>query len=111
MTEPAGHCPLCGSALDNATLRANVDLRACVNGDVAISLSPHEATIMSLLIRRSPHIVQTDSICAAMWPSQDEPEDAIGVLRVTIHRLNAKLAPANVVIKNMPGIGYRLVPQ
>ncbi|HET9058277.1 MAG TPA: response regulator transcription factor, partial [Acidimicrobiales bacterium] len=84
--------------------------RAVVVGGGDIVLTATELSILELLMRRSPGVVQRRSIALHVW---DEEADAVGSNTIDVHlaRLRAKLANAHVRIETLRGVGYRLVPQ
>ena len=72
-------------------------------------LTGTELSILEILMRRSPAVVQRRSIALHVW---EEEADALGSNTIDVHmaRLRAKLALAVVRIETVRGIGYRLVP-
>jgi DNA-binding response OmpR family regulator len=72
-------------------------------------LTGTELSILEILMRRSPAVVQRRSIALHVWA---EEADALGSNTIDVHmaRLRAKLALAVVRIETIRGIGYRLVP-
>ncbi len=72
-------------------------------------LTGTELSILEILMRRSPAVVQRRSIALHVWA---EEADALGSNTIDVHmaRLRAKLAQAVVRIETVRGIGYRLVP-
>ena len=81
-----------------------------VVGDGLIPLTRTELTILKILqgaMQRGP--VSNDNIIAALYNlGADEPETAIDLLRVFIHRLRKKLESTNLSIVNHYGFGYSL---
>jgi two-component system OmpR family response regulator len=72
-------------------------------------LTGTELSILEILMRRSPTVVQRRSIALHVW---EEEADALGSNTIDVHmaRLRAKLALGEVRIETIRGIGYRLVP-
>ncbi|MGH9030054.1 MAG: response regulator transcription factor [Acidimicrobiales bacterium] len=72
------------------------------------SLTATELSILEILMRRSPSVVERRSIAIHVW---DEEADALGSNTMDVHlaRLRAKLATSRVRIETIRGIGYRLV--
>jgi DNA-binding response OmpR family regulator len=72
-------------------------------------LTGTELSILEILMRRSPAVVQRRSIALHVWA---EEADALGSNTIDVHmaRLRAKLALAVVRVETVRGIGYRLVP-
>src|SRR5271155_2857808 len=92
----------CGSlTVDPATRQASVD-------GAAVELTPREFAIVELLLRKSPAVVQRQSIALQAWP---EEADAVGSNTIDVHiaRLRAKLARSDARIETLRGSGYRLV--
>jgi DNA-binding response OmpR family regulator len=92
----------CGSlTVDPATRQALVD-------GASLELTPREFAIVELLIRKSPAVVQRQSIALQAWP---EEVDAVGSNTIDVHiaRLRAKLARSDARIETLRGSGYRLV--
>ncbi len=71
-------------------------------------LTATELSILELLMRRSPAVVQRRSIALHVW---DDEADAVGSNTIDVHlaRLRAKLASAHVRIETLRGVGYRIV--
>jgi DNA-binding response OmpR family regulator len=77
-------------------------------GDSPVRLSPREFTILELLLRKSPNVVQRRTIALQAWA---EEADAVGSNTIDVHiaRLRAKLVSSEVRIETVRGAGYRLV--
>ncbi len=73
--------------------------------DLALSTTEHR--LLELLMRRSPAVVDRDTIARHVW--RDET-DAVGsnVIDVQLSRLRAKIPDAGVRIVTVRGSGYRL---
>jgi len=73
------------------------------------ALTATELSILEILMRRSPAVVDRRSIAVHVW---DEEADALGSNTIDVHlaRLRAKLAGAGARIETVRGIGYRMVP-
>jgi DNA-binding response OmpR family regulator len=67
-----------------------------------------ELSILEILMRRSPAVVDRRSIAVHVW---DEEADALGSNTIDVHlaRLRAKLGGAAARIETVRGVGYRLV--
>jgi DNA-binding response OmpR family regulator len=78
-------------------------------GSEALVLTATEQSILELLMRRSPAVVQRRSIALHVW---DEEADAVGSNTIDVHiaRLRAKLASAHARIETVRGVGYRVLP-
>jgi two-component system, OmpR family, response regulator len=92
----------CGSlSVDPATRQVSVE-------GASIELTPREFAIVELLLRKSPAVVQRQTIALQAWP---EEVDAVGSNTIDVHiaRLRAKLARSDAHIETLRGTGYRLV--
>ncbi|MGA2036006.1 MAG: response regulator transcription factor [Acidimicrobiales bacterium] len=77
-------------------------------GSKQLTLTTTELSILEILMRRSPAVVERRSIALHVW---NEEADALGSNTIDVHlaRLRAKLAAAHVRIKTERGVGYRIV--
>ena len=77
-------------------------------GSTHPSLTATELSILEILMRRSPAVVERRSIALHAW---NEEADALGSNTIDVHlaRLRAKLATAHIRINTVRGIGYRIV--
>ncbi len=73
------------------------------------ALTATELSILEMLMRRSPSVVERRSIAVHVW---DNEADAMGSNTIDVHlaRLRAKLAGGQVRIETVRGIGYRIRP-
>jgi len=73
-------------------------------------LTATETSILEILMRRAPAVVERRSIALHVW---DEEADALGSNTIDVHlaRLRAKLANGHVRIETVRGVGYRIVPE
>jgi DNA-binding response OmpR family regulator len=78
-------------------------------GGSAINLTQIELNILEVLLQRAPAVVTRQSIAVQVWKFE---ADAVGSNTIDVHvaHLRSKLAPANVRIDTLRGVGYRLVP-
>lgn len=76
-------------------------------GGREIPLTPQEAQLLGLLIKRQPHMTRTDRLADMMWPAQlpAMPENHV---RVVACRIRKKLAGLPVSVVGRMGYGYRL---
>jgi DNA-binding response OmpR family regulator len=76
-------------------------------GGAELALTGRERSILELLMRRHPAVVERRSIVLQVW---DDEAEAVGSNTVDVHvaRLRAKLAGSTVRIETVRGIGYRL---
>jgi DNA-binding response OmpR family regulator len=77
-------------------------------GSTQPTLTSTELSILEILMRRSPAVVDRRSIALHAW---NEEADALGSNTIDVHlaRLRAKLATAHVRINTVRGVGYRIV--
>ena len=71
-------------------------------------LTATELSILEILVRRSPAVVQRRLIALNVW---EHESDAMGSNTIDVHlaRLRAKLAGSMVRIETLRGVGYRIV--
>ena len=75
-----------------------------------VALTGTEFGILEILLRRSPAVVDRQTIAQQVW---DEESDGLASNTISVHlaRLRSKLAGAGVRVETVRGIGYRIVPQ
>lgn len=75
-----------------------------------LSLTTTEASLLELLLRRSPSVVTRASIATHVW---DDGGDTIGsnALEVHVARLRSKLGACVARIETVRGVGYRVVAE
>ena len=73
-----------------------------------VALTGTEFGILEILLRRSPAVVDRQTIAQQVW---DEESDGLASNTISVHlaRLRSKLAGAGVRIETVRGIGYRIV--
>jgi DNA-binding winged helix-turn-helix (wHTH) protein len=99
--------------MDKSTVTLTFDshshLLRCSNGSEAV-LSPHCASLLTLLIKNANHVVTRQTITDAVWHGRHVCDDNINH---TVSRLRAKLAKMDGArswrIETIPSVGYRLV--
>lgn len=74
-----------------------------------IGLTSTELSILEILMRRAPAIVERRTIALHVW---DQEADALGSNTIDVHmaRLRGKLGSSHVRIETVRGIGFRIVP-
>ena len=87
-------------AYDPALRRATIDSQS-------LPLTGTELSILEILMRRAPAVVERRSIALHVW---DDEADALGSNTIDVHlpRLRSKLTDAHVRIETVRGIGYRI---
>lgn len=77
-------------------------------GGELVALTARELSILELLVRRRPSVVDRRTMVATVW---DDEVDAVGSNTVDVHmtRLRAKLSGSSARIQTVRGIGYRVV--
>jgi two-component system copper resistance phosphate regulon response regulator CusR len=80
---------------------------ACV-GEQNPGLTSTELSILEILMRRAPAIVDRRTIALQVW---DDEADALGSNTIDVHmaRLRAKIGSKQVRIETVRGIGFRIV--
>jgi two-component system OmpR family response regulator len=79
-----------------------------VHGTV-IGLTSTELSILEILMRRAPAVVERRAIALHVWA---EEADALGSNTIDVHmaRLRGKLGPGHTRVETVRGIGFRIVP-
>ena len=74
-----------------------------------IGLTSTELSILEILMRRAPAIVERRAIALHVW---DQEADALGSNTIDVHmaRLRGKLGSGHARIDTVRGIGFRIVP-
>lgn len=101
-----GHVPR-PVVLENGDLRLDPFTRSCTAGERAIALTPREASVLEVLMKRSPGVVTKDELLTEVWgPEFDGPSNIVDVY---IGHLRRKLADAQstIGIGNVRGVGFR----
>jgi DNA-binding response OmpR family regulator len=77
-------------------------------GSSELTLTATELSILEILMRRAPSVVERRAIALHVW---DEEANALGSNTIDVHlaRLRAKLATGRVRIETVRGVGYRIV--
>ena len=81
-------------------------------GGLNIFFSRKEFMLVEMLFNamgRGKGPVHQDNLINAIYFIEDEPEAAVNVLRVFIHRIRKKLCGTDVVIRNFREVGYSMV--
>ena len=78
---------------------------ASLNGE-PLKLTPTEYALLAQLVRHAGKVVTLKHLLRAVWGPQAEEQSHY--LRVYANHLRKKLEDSTLVIKNEPGIGYRL---
>lgn len=73
-----------------------------------VALTATELSILELLLRRRPSVVDRRTLAANVW---DDEVDAVGSNTIDVHmaRLRAKLAGSTARLHTVRGVGYRIV--
>ena len=74
------------------------------------ALTATERSILEMLMRRSPAVVDRRSIAQNVW---ENDADALGSNTIDVHmaRLRSKLASGQVRIESVRAVGYRILGQ
>lgn len=101
------------SALVAAGLRLDTEALAVACADApqacVVSLTPREAQLLEVLMRRSGRTVSKGDLIVRLWgPRSRASENRVEVL---VHALREKLAglPADARVQTVRGVGYRLL--
>jgi two-component system OmpR family response regulator len=76
--------------------------------DEELALTRREQSILELLMRRHPSVVDRRTIALQVW---DDEDGSVGANTIDVHvaRLRAKLAGGTTRIETVRGVGYKLV--
>ncbi len=74
-----------------------------------LGLTSTEFSILEILMRRSPSVVQRRAVALHVWA---EEADALGSNTIDVHmaRLRGKLSSGRARIETVRGVGFRIVP-
>jgi two-component system, OmpR family, response regulator len=99
---------LLGTVLRVGDLALDPARRTAETPSSELRLTTRELSILELLVRRSPTVVERSTIALNVWA---EEADGLGSNAIDVHvaRLRSKLVGANVRIESVRGVGYRLV--
>lgn len=86
------------------TLLLNVDSHGLIIDGEAVSLSPTEFSLLTMLLRSRNKLFRREEIIAAIWPG--ESVDNPRLVDVNISRLRKKLASYSKNLVNKSGLGY-----
>ncbi|MDE5727772.1 MAG: response regulator transcription factor [Duncaniella sp.] len=86
------------------TLLLNVDSHGLLIDGEAVSLSPTEFSLLTMLLRSRNKLFRREEIIAAIWPG--EAVDNPRLVDVNISRLRKKLASYSKNLVNKSGLGY-----
>ncbi|MBO4228042.1 winged helix-turn-helix domain-containing protein [Bradyrhizobium neotropicale] len=101
-------CPCCGAPLNANRPYVDRNTKSLIYRDGSLPLEPHELALMDILCRRSPGAVPYDDIVMAIWPDDNEPEDADKSMKVKVYALRRKIPLLGLQIINVRLEGYRL---
>lgn len=81
--------------------------RQVVRQGAVLPLTSRELSILELLMRRHPSVVERRTIAVQVW---EDEADAVGSNTIDVHlaRLRGKIAGGKVRIDTVRGVGYRL---
>lgn len=76
--------------------------------DEVLELTPRELALMRALMAKPGHAVSKERLFELVFPGEDsvQPE----AIEVVVYRLRKKLAPAQVTLMTLRGLGYLLKP-
>ncbi|HZS14552.1 MAG TPA: response regulator transcription factor [Candidatus Dormibacteraeota bacterium] len=97
-----------GTVLRRGALTVDPSTREAEVDGASLHLTATELTILELLVRRSPAVVDRKTIAAHGWEDDTVPLGS-NTIEVHVARLRAKLAGSGVAILTVRGTGYRLV--
>lgn len=105
-----GICPCCGQDTpDGRSLVVSLETNIASRWGRTVRLTPQQAEILHILSSRAPGTVREEPLVSGLYGYSDPPEKPSKTLRVQMVHIRNAVAPLGVNIKNVFGIGYRLV--
>lgn len=101
-------CPTCGQQIAPLQLLLSLETNKATRLGRTAALSPQQAEILHVLMKRQPRAVSAADISAAIYANGDGPDDEAQVVRVQMWKMRRHLAPLCVRIETIHGTGYRL---
>lgn len=95
--------------IEYRTLILNIDSHGLIIDGDAVSLSPTEFTILTLLLRSRNRMFKREEIFAAAWPGEELNNPRL--VDVNISRLRKKLSGYSRNLVNKSGLGYGFVDE
>ena len=102
-------CPLCSHPISPLALLVCLESNTATHFGQTVQLTPHQAAILDMLLKRSPRATSIELIAMKLWGAEDGPEHEHNVIRVQVSQLRRKLASLGVSIPVRYVAGYRLV--
>jgi two-component system KDP operon response regulator KdpE len=98
-----------GPVLQAGPITMDLSRRQVTAGGRDVSLTPTEYDLLKILLQNAGRVITHRQLLRAVWGNAYEAETHL--LRVNISNLRRKLEPDpdQPVIRNEPGIGYRLI--
>jgi len=96
---------------ESGALRIDITKHEVTLRGAEVKLTPVEFDIIKLLVINSGRVVTHAGILKQVWGRENESEDALHLLRVTVNNLRNKLEKnpkIPKIIQTEPGVGYRL---
>lgn len=96
------------NTLQHGALSLNTTTRQASLNGLTLELTPREWSILEVLLMASPQVVSKVRLLQTIagWEADITPN----AVEVHLSRLRAKLAPGNIEIRTVRGIGYRIDP-
>lgn len=96
------------NVLQYADLRLNLVTRVAQRGEIEVTLSGREVSLLAFLMRNPGKVLRRAQIVEAVWG--DEIEDDKNILNVYVNFLRNKLEPHGIprMIQTVRGVGYAL---
>jgi DNA-binding response OmpR family regulator len=94
------------TVLQAGRLRLDPDTGDVSMGETSVRLTRLEFRLLQCLLANQKRVATIERLLQFAWPSD---RGDVNVLKTHISHLRRKLGNADIVIENVPGIGYRLV--
>ncbi len=105
----SNRCPCCGGVLPMCEKpHVYLDANTLIYQNRAVRLTPHQAELTEILLRRMPGVVSYDTLLLGLYGAGDGPVDELSTLKVTVCKLRPLLKAAGLSIETHWGRGFSL---
>lgn len=100
-------CPTCGSPIAHIGIVVNLNDNTVTTEKGIAHLTPSQAEIAEMLVKRYPAYVHTESMMAGLYGNVDDHPTYFAV-KVQISKMKAKLKEVGLEIECVYSRGYRM---